>query len=391
MIDPAPRVRHKWWWISAITAIVCTGVAILAFWKTESKDLVKGINGYLIWSAPGDEIRALSLPELTQTRLRGGPLDEEFVPTIHALSGPDSEGRIVYIEDHYFVPNKADQKHLLKTMQVDGSGDTAIFSRPGDAMWATSGIGKGEIGHHLALAPTGGKVAFLSGLSSVSMPRAMFSEGTIEIWDVPKKTRLPLDATALDQPMSWFPDGKRLACARFVSRQQALDSGVEEEDFNRANWGGWDRLLAIFVIDTDTGHAQFFSLGHFPVVSSDGTTILVGSWVTDVSDAKNVRQEATGQQHQAQFQWKRVEITTGKATDLSGLLGYGPVVAIPVNDVVIYWGPRRPVNHWGIPGFAEASYEHKIKAAMINSGESQTLISEITQAHCVSFGRVLKK
>jgi hypothetical protein len=96
-------------------------------------------------------------------------------------------------------------RHLLKAIYIDGTGDTALFSRPGDAMWATSAAGKGEIGKHLALAPTGGKVAFLSELSSKQMPGALFHQGTIELWDLNKKERLPLRTHALDQPLSWFP------------------------------------------------------------------------------------------------------------------------------------------------------------------------------------------
>lgn len=44
-------------------------------------------------------------------------------PTIHALSGPDAEGRVGYIEDHFFVEDKKDQRHLLKVLRLDGTQD----------------------------------------------------------------------------------------------------------------------------------------------------------------------------------------------------------------------------------------------------------------------------
>src|SRR5205085_2131378 len=137
------------------------------------KEIAKRIDGYLIWSAGDGAIRCISLPELKETVVGpfGAP-NEDDIPTIHALSGPDNEGRIAYIEDHSFVQNTANRRHLLKIIHIDGTGDTSLFSRPGDAMWA-----RGDIGHHLALAPTGGKVALLNGLSHVQMPQALFSEG----------------------------------------------------------------------------------------------------------------------------------------------------------------------------------------------------------------------
>jgi hypothetical protein len=91
------------------------------------------------------------------------------MPTIHALSGPDAEGRIAYIEDHFFVADEKNRRHLLKTIRLDGTHATELFSRPGDAMWAKS-PGHGEIGDDLALSPVGGRVAFLSGLVNTQMP-----------------------------------------------------------------------------------------------------------------------------------------------------------------------------------------------------------------------------
>ena len=63
------------------------------------------------------------------------------MPNIHSLSGPDSEWRVAYIEDHFFVADEKNRRHLLKVIQLDGTEDTDLFSRPGDTMW-----GHGEIG-----------------------------------------------------------------------------------------------------------------------------------------------------------------------------------------------------------------------------------------------------
>src|SRR5215469_7198649 len=143
----------------------------------ESDDLSKRVSGYVLHSRDGRSIVALALPELKETLVRpfGAP-NEDDDPTIHALSGPDDKGRIAYVEDHFFVKNKAERRHLLKIIHFDGTGETTLFSRPGDAMWATSAGRKGEIGKHLALSPTGGKVALVSGLSDKQMPSALFHQ-----------------------------------------------------------------------------------------------------------------------------------------------------------------------------------------------------------------------
>src|SRR5438552_2167386 len=87
-------------------------------------------------------------------------------------SGRFAAGTIAYVEDHFFVWNEKNRRHLLKTIKVDGSEDTTLFSRPGDAMWASTRE-KGEIGRDLALSPTGGQVAFLSDLAQEQMPDAL--------------------------------------------------------------------------------------------------------------------------------------------------------------------------------------------------------------------------
>ena len=87
-----------------------------------------------------------------------------------------SSGQLVNRKVHKY------KRHLLKTIRIDGTEDREVFSRPGSAMWATTAAGKGEIGRTLALAPTGGRVAFLSELASRQMPQALLHEGTIEIY-----------------------------------------------------------------------------------------------------------------------------------------------------------------------------------------------------------------
>ena len=77
---------------------------------------------------PAGEIVAVQLPGLKSTVVRPRPaVNRTDMPTNHALSGPDAEGRIAYIEDHFFVADENNRRHLLKTIRLDGTNDTELF------------------------------------------------------------------------------------------------------------------------------------------------------------------------------------------------------------------------------------------------------------------------
>src|SRR5205823_59938 len=83
----------------------------------EARDIIGRVTGSVVISRNGWDIVALSLPTLRESLVRRmSAEDADFGPTVHAISGPDREGRIAYIEDHFFVQHEADQKHLLKTI-----------------------------------------------------------------------------------------------------------------------------------------------------------------------------------------------------------------------------------------------------------------------------------
>jgi hypothetical protein len=346
----------------------------------EADNLLNRISGYVLHSPTGDRrsIVAVSLPELKQAVVRpfGEPSDGDD-PTIHALSGPDAEGRIAYVEDHFFVKDDANRRHLLKTIQVDGTGDTALFSRPGSAMWATTGAGKGEIGEHLALSPTGRKVALVSGLSERQMPQALFSQGVIEIWDISEKERLPLEIDAVDAPMSWFPDGIRLAFVRFVRRRDVPNLGVSVEEFGRGHYSGsWQELPAVYILDVPTGESRFLSLGWRPIVSADGDKVYVGGWVPNSAGG-------------IKLIWKSVDASTGAAADVTWPGDAGGLVAIPSGDLVLYWGlptAGAKIERSSHGSFRKGTMLLTIKAAILKSGRFQTIIPAIDPRDPISCG-----
>jgi hypothetical protein len=348
----------------------------------EATDLAKQIEGDIVWSPWSGEIVALSLPSGKKSIVRpAGREKPDDDPTIHTLSGPDKLGRIAYIEDHYFVQNDANRRHLLKVIRIDGSGDMTVFSRHGDAMWAAT-RNHGEIGEQLALSPVGGKVAFVSDLTDKQMPRALFHQGSIEIWDIRTKQPLPRKTPGVDQPLAWFPDGKKLAFVRFVAREKIPHAGVKVEQFGTGDYtGSWDELPAVHILDLESGAVRFLSLGWSPVVSFDGKAVFVAGWVPDKAEG-------------IKLIWKKVDVATGAPQDVTWPGDVGGLIANPAEDLALYWGLTTsgvPVKHSDRGSFRRGIALVTLKVAIINSKRFQTVVPEIDPRYQVSFGVVTRR
>jgi hypothetical protein len=267
----------------------------------------------------------------------------------------------------------------LKIIRIDGTGDTALFSRAGSAMWAGTAAGKGEIGKQLALSPTGGRVVFLSGLFDKQMPGALFNLGTLEFWDIAEKRRLDPRIKSVDQPMSWFPDGKKLTYVAFVARKNVPATGVSIEDFGSGSYTGkWAELPAIHVLDLPSGETRFLSLGWHPVVSADGKSVFIGGWVQDPANGLRMI-------------WKRVDVATCTASDVTWPGDAGGLLASPADDFVLYWGlptAGAKIERSPFGSFRKGTMLLTVKVADLKSGHFQTVVPAIDPRDAISFGRV---
>jgi len=364
---------------AAFRVVYCQ-VTLLAFFvpvavgqdQTNTDELLSHISGYLIRTRGASEIVALKLPQMKESLVcRTAPADADLYPTIHAMSGPDGNGRIAYVEDHFFNVSEKDRKHLLKVIKIDGTDVQELFSRSGSAMWATTRAGRGEIGTHLALAPSGTAVALLRGLVERQMPRALLYEGDLEIWDIAERRQLKLTTKAINQPMSWFPDGKRLACVKLVPRSELPEAPDGLEKFGNYFGEIWDQVPVIHVVNIETGESKSLHVGWTPIVSRDGKAVFVGGW-----------------DNHAKFTWNRFDLESRVSSavrwpgDASGLF------AAPSESLVLYTGPATA------DGPIESTRNDKrdsslaVRIAAIDSNNSQSVGPTLDIRDLISFGQV---
>lgn len=362
------------------------------------------MDGYLLFCH--GEIRSLSLRTGKETVLRSAPSpDSDKLGDVHSLSGPDDAGRIAYIEDRafYSTPEK-DQRFVLKTMRLDGTAEAAIFSRPGNALWASSAAGHGEIGEYLALSPTGGHVILLTQIAErdVRKPtfwhgRELMLQGTLEGWDIDHKVQLPLKATALNEPMSWFPDGKQIAYIALVARSGISNAAVRLDEFAKGDYAGdWDQLPAIHILNVETGQSSFFCLGWRAIVSADGTALFAGGMVPILSAKGKMEYSASGAPL-VRLDWKRIDLATHAVTDVKIPNAAGTLLnafAAPTDDEMVFWGHQESggsIKRVTTGSFSVGSPMLSIKSVTLSSGQARMLVPVIDPRAKISFGRILAK
>lgn len=323
----------------------------------ETVGLASRLSGFVVMDRPVGGMDALAVPGGRRLVVRP---PGSAVGVVHSLAGPDAEGRIAYVENH-----AAAGRHSLKTIRIDGGQDERVFSRRGDAFFERA------IGTSLALSPSGGMVALVGRLSRFQTNRPAFPLriGPLEIWDVRKKSGREVGVFALDRRISWFPDGRRFAYVELVPREKAQFPESASDRFG-AGFSSWEAVPVVRLFELDSGRRNSLHVGWDPVVSSDGTSVLV--------------RDAEGRS-------RLVDVKTGGSRAASWPGDAGGAIALSEGGLVLYWGlptEGTPSEFTPISGNALGPRPMKtLKVALLGTGNFETLLPTIDPRRDVAFGR----
>jgi hypothetical protein len=326
----------------------------------EAADLATRTHGVVALVQPVGGIQTVRLPD-QDTRSPRAP-DTGKLP-VHCLAGPDALGRIAFIEN-----DMIGKRHALVVLDAQGK-ETRIFEAQGDALWEHA------VGWSLALDASGRRAAFVARAKGVQLkdPDALLMQGELEIWDLAKRERLAATVSALDDMLSWFPDGKHLAYATLIDSSEAqalLRAHVAAEDRFGVKTSAWARVPVVHVLDVETGETRKLHVGERPIVSPDGQTVLLRDF---------------------ELHWRLLDLDSNRSKpfEAAGAI-YPGAIAIVDTNTVLYWA-------WPTEG-AQAKYtEHNsplrgpkqmrsLKLVDLRDGRFQTAVPYVDPRLQVSFG-----
>jgi len=326
----------------------------------ESNDLLTQLHGYILIDKPKGGILAIELPSTKEIIIRK-PWGEKNNP-VDALSGPDNQGRIAFIDSGLGATN-----YSLKVIDLNTQKETEIFTRHGSS-WPHETQNYGD---SFSLSPTDGVVAFIINYKDdfSLIPNDYVNIGTLEIVKIKNGDVIKTDIKALDKGLSWFPDGKQLAYVALI-RKDKLPNHLRttfDDNFGR-EMTLWKSIPVTFLVDLTKMSSRPIHIGWNPIVSKDGSSILIQDYEGRIRLYKISSGESVS-----------VNLPPAKQSHVFSFIG---------QDMLLYKGlpTKGSKQKFRLTSTFGTTPYWTLKVAQLNTGKFKTLIQYLDIHRRVSFG-----
>jgi len=320
----------------------------------ESDDLLLQLKGYIIIDRPGTS--AIELPSNKQVVIRKYGVD--------ALGGPDSQGRIAFIDSDLGA-----KTYSLKVIDVVTKKETEVFTRQG-SYWPHE---KENYGKSFSFSQDGGLVAFVKNYKNdfSLMPDDYVGIGHLEIVNAEKRNTIKTDIQVLDKGLNWFPGGKKLVYVAVMPRDKVRHDLVEKfEDGFGSEMMTWHSTPVVVMLNLKDMSTKQLHIGWNPIVSKDGSSILI----QDYKGRIRMYKVSSGNS-------MPVNVPIGEQCHVFSFIG---------KDIILYKTIPDTDRKYRLTSTLGTTPYWTLRVAQINTSKYKTIVQHLDIHRRVSYGEVRK-